>query len=93
MSIKEPDLADWNAYDPKKIPEEKRRLILRTISDNGMPMYYLMTIINGKNGFCFTDFGSTFWSRWKGKGTHWAWLDELTVVKERQNQRKIDGEN
>lgn len=79
--MKEPDLEGWNRYDPKKIPEEKRRLILRTLPGR-VPMYYLMTIINRQTGYCFTDFGGTFWSRWKGEGTHWAWLDELAVVKE-----------
>jgi hypothetical protein len=79
MSIREPDLEGWNRYDPKKIPEEKRRLILRTMSEHGVPMYYILTIINGKNGYCFTDFGTTFWRRFEKSGTHWAWLDELKV--------------
>jgi len=89
--MKEPNLEGWNRYDPEKVPEEKRMLVLRAVSDNEVPRYYLITILNRKNGYCFTDVGMTFWSKWKGKGTHWAWLDELAIVKE--NQRKIDGEN
>ena len=81
MKISEPNLEGWNKYNPAEIPEKKRRLILRCLSDGGIPMYYLITIINDQNGYCFTDFGSTYWSRWKGKGTHWAWLDELAIVK------------
>lgn len=80
---REPDLEGWNRYNPEEIPEEKRRLILRAgdVSGYGAPIYYILTIINRKNGFCHTDFGTTFWNRWKGTGTHWAWLDELKVVK------------
>ena len=81
--MKEPNLEGWSSYDPKKIPEEKRRLILRTLPDTDIkvPMYYLMTISNRQTGYCFTEIGSTFWSRWKEEGTHWAYLDELAVVK------------
>ncbi len=81
MKIKEPDLEGWNKYDPIEIPEKKRRLILRASSDGGVPMYYIVTILNEETGYCYTDFGTTYWSRWSRNGTHWAWLDELTVVK------------
>ena len=79
--LKEPDLTNWNEYDPEVVPEEKRELILRT-SDLGVPMYYLVVINNSKNGYCMTSLGTTYWSKFNGKGTHWAWLDELKVVKD-----------
>ena len=66
MSIREPDLEGWNRYDPEEVPEEKRRLILREMTDYGVPMYYIITILRRKNGFCHTDFGTTSWNRWKG---------------------------
>ena len=82
MKLKEPNLEGWNKYDPKEIPEEKRRLILRSMPNNGtVPMYDLITILNKQTGYCFTEIGSTFWNRWKEEGTHWAWLDELDVAK------------
>ena len=80
--MKEPDLTNWNEYDPKVVPEEKRRLILRIAPDPGVPMYYIMVIINRKGGYCMTNLGYTYWNKFNGKGTHWAWLDELKVVKD-----------
>ena len=79
--MKEPDLTNWNEYDPEVVPEEKRRLILRTALDSGIPMYYLIVIINSKSGYCMTSNGTTYWSKFNGRGSHWAWLDELKVVK------------
>lgn len=88
MKLKEPNLEGWNRYDPKEIPAEKRRLILRTLSDYGIPTYYLITILNKQTGYCFTEIGSSFWNRWEGKGTHWAWLDELVLAKGNQQQKE-----
>lgn len=79
MSLREPDLEGWNRYDPQKVPDEKRRLILRKMSDNGVPMYQILTILRKETGL--TDYCLTYWKSWNGKGTHWAWLDELKVVK------------
>lgn len=77
--MKEPDLTNWNEYDPEVVPEEKRMLVLRT-EDLGVPMYYIVVIIRSNSGYCMTTLGTTFWSKFNGKGTHWAWLDELKVV-------------
>lgn len=79
--LKEPDLTNWNDYDPEVVPKEKRRLILRITQDLGIPMYYIVVINNSKNGYCMTSLGTTYWSKFNGKGTHWAWLDELKVAK------------
>jgi len=82
--MKEPDLANWNEYDPKVVPEEKRMLILRAVKEKGVPMYYVVVIINSKNGYCTTSLGTTYWSKLNGKGSHWAWLDELKVAKDKK---------
>lgn len=79
--MKEPDLTNWRIYDPKVVPEEKRRLILRTTADLGVPMYYIVVIINGKNGYCMAGNEAKYWRKFNGKGSHWAWLDELKVAK------------
>ena len=88
MSIREPDLESWNRYDPEEVPEEKRRLILRTLSEYGVPMYYILTILKQSTGYCLTDYCTTFWRRWKEEGTHWAWLDELKLVKRDEERRR-----
>ena len=80
--LKEPDLTNWNDYDPEVVPKEKRRLILRITQDLGIPMYYIVVINNSKNGYCMTSLGSTYWSKFNRKGSHWAWLDELKVMKD-----------
>ena len=58
--MKEPDLANWNEYDPEVVPEEKRRLILCIAQDPGNPMYYIVVIINSKNGYCMFNLGITY---------------------------------
>lgn len=83
--MKEPDLANWNEYDPEAVPDERRRMLLRTVDEEGRSMYYVVVILSRESGYCLTDLGAGFWRRWSEpgrKGTHYAWLDELKVMKD-----------